>query len=41
MTSYEVVTRGAACAVVITASHNPWTDNGFKIKSRDRGGRQP
>jgi phosphomannomutase len=31
--SYEVVERGAACAVVITASHNPWTDNGFKIKS--------
>jgi phosphomannomutase len=33
MTSYEVVERGAACAVVITASHNPWTDNGFKMKS--------
>jgi phosphomannomutase len=33
MTSYEVVARGAACAIVITASHNPWTDNGFKIKS--------
>ena len=33
MTSYEVVMRGAACAVMITASHNPWTDNGFKIKS--------
>jgi phosphomannomutase len=33
MTSYEVVERGAACAIVITASHNPWTDNGFKIKS--------
>ena len=33
MTSYEVVTRGAAGAVMITASHNPWTDNGFKIKS--------
>jgi phosphomannomutase len=33
MTSYEVVARGAACAVMITASHNPWTDNGFKIKS--------
>ncbi len=33
MTSYEVVERGAACAVMITASHNPWTDNGFKIKS--------
>lgn len=33
MTSYEVVQRGAAGAVMITASHNPWTDNGFKIKS--------
>jgi len=33
MTSYEVVERGAAGAVMITASHNPWTDNGFKIKS--------
>ena len=33
VTSYEVVERGAACAIVITASHNPWTDNGFKIKS--------
>ncbi len=33
MTSYEVVERAAACAVMITASHNPWTDNGFKIKS--------
>jgi phosphomannomutase len=33
MTSYEVVARGAAAAVVITASHNPWTDNGFKVKS--------
>ena len=33
MTSYEVVERGAACAIAITASHNPWTDNGFKMKS--------
>jgi phosphomannomutase len=33
MTSYEVVERGAACAVMITASHNPWMDNGFKVKS--------
>ena len=33
MVSYEVVERGAACGVVITASHNPWTDNGFKVKS--------
>ena len=31
--SYEVVQRGAAAGIVITASHNPWTDNGFKVKS--------
>ena len=33
MTSYEVVARGTATAIMITASHNPWTDNGFKVKS--------
>ncbi|HEX5825035.1 MAG TPA: hypothetical protein VFY18_11310 [Candidatus Limnocylindrales bacterium] len=33
MSSYEVVMRGAAAGIVITASHNPWTDNGFKVKS--------
>jgi phosphomannomutase len=31
--SFEVVERRAACGIVITASHNPWTDNGFKVKS--------
>ncbi|MGZ6269216.1 MAG: hypothetical protein ACXWMU_01440, partial [Candidatus Limnocylindrales bacterium] len=35
MSSYEVVERGAAAGIVITASHNPWTDNGFKVKSPD------
>ena len=39
MSSYEVVQRGAAAGIVITASHNPWTDNGFKVKSpTGRGG---
>ena len=33
MCSYEVVERGAAAGIVITASHNPWTDNGFKVKA--------
>jgi len=33
MSSYEVVQRGSAAGIVITASHNPWTDNGFKVKS--------
>jgi phosphomannomutase len=33
MSSYEVVERAAAAGIVITASHNPWTDNGFKVKA--------
>jgi phosphomannomutase len=33
MSSFEVVQRGSAAGVVITASHNPWTDNGFKVKA--------
>ena len=41
VTSYEVVERGAACAIVITASHNPWTDNGFKIKSSTGAAAEP
>ncbi|MDP2659695.1 MAG: phosphoglucomutase/phosphomannomutase family protein [Dehalococcoidia bacterium] len=30
--SYSILTNRAAGGVVITASHNPWTDNGFKYK---------
>jgi phosphomannomutase len=33
MSSFEVVERGAAAGIVITASHNPWVDNGFKVKA--------
>ena len=33
MSSFEVLERGASAGIVITASHNPWTDNGFKVKS--------
>ncbi|HEV7810174.1 MAG TPA: phosphoglucomutase/phosphomannomutase family protein, partial [Candidatus Limnocylindrales bacterium] len=33
MSSFEVLQRGAAAGIVITASHNPWTDNGFKVKA--------
>ncbi|MFI5254430.1 MAG: phosphoglucomutase/phosphomannomutase family protein [Candidatus Limnocylindrales bacterium] len=33
MCSFEVLQRGAAAGIVITASHNPWTDNGFKVKA--------
>ncbi len=31
--SFSVLTRSAAGAVIITASHNPPTDNGFKVRS--------
>lgn len=31
--SYSVIDRGLGGAIIITASHNPGTDNGFKVKT--------
>lgn len=30
--SYSILTHQAAGGIIITASHNPWTNNGFKYK---------
>jgi len=39
--SYAVVARGAAAAVNVTASHNPFTDNGFKVRDENGGAVEP
>lgn len=33
--AYLARSRGCAAGVVVSASHNPWTDNGIKVFSRD------
>ena len=39
--SYSVVHHGAAGAINITASHNPSTDNGFKVRDHNGGAVDP
>ncbi len=39
--SYAVVDKKAAAAINITASHNPYTDNGFKVRDRNGGAIDP
>ncbi|NJN44695.1 MAG: phosphoglucomutase/phosphomannomutase family protein, partial [Anaerolineae bacterium] len=39
--SYAVVAKGAAGAINITASHNPPTDNGFKVRNEFGGAIAP
>ena len=39
--SYAVVDKKAAAAINITASHNPYTDNGFKVRDENGGAIDP
>jgi len=39
--AYSVVNKGAAGAINITASHNPPTDNGFKVRDEHGGAIAP
>ncbi|MCJ7734695.1 MAG: phosphoglucomutase/phosphomannomutase family protein [Anaerolineales bacterium] len=39
--SYAVVDKKAAAAINITASHNPYTDNGLKVRDKNGGAIDP
>jgi alpha-D-glucose phosphate-specific phosphoglucomutase len=39
--AYSILTHKAAGAAMITASHNPWTDNGYKYKPEYAGSADP
>ncbi|CAN5210508.1 phosphoglucomutase/phosphomannomutase family protein [soil metagenome] len=39
--SYATMRRKAKAGIVITASHNPWTDNGFKVKEESGAAAAP
>ncbi|MDZ7845115.1 MAG: phosphoglucomutase/phosphomannomutase family protein [Anaerolineales bacterium] len=39
--SYSVVAKEAVAAVNVTASHNPYTDNGFKVRNQHGGAVDP
>ena len=39
--SFAVVDKGACAAVNVTASHNPPTDNGFKVRDENGGAIDP
>ena len=39
--SYATMRRKAKAGIVITASHNPWTDNGFKVKEETGAAASP
>ncbi len=39
--SYAVVDKKAAAAINVTASHNPFTDNGFKVRDKNGGAIDP